>query len=152
VNVPTDCIVCRFNDRIGHLPPREEIEVSGRWRVAHAFGTSLPGWLVVAPTCHVTALQELAEEDASQLGRVLHRASRALCEVFGCDKTYVVFFAEAEGFAHLHIHVIPRMAWFAPEQRGPGVFSLLGVASSEEVPEHERDRLALIIRNAMRAT
>ena len=147
--MPTDCIVCGFNDRIGHRPPREQIDVSGRWRVAHA---SLPGWLVVAPTCHVTALHELAEADASHLGRVLHRASRALREIVGCDKTYVVFFAEAEGFAHLHVHVIPRMAWFAPEQRGPGVFSLFGVAASEEVPAEERDRLALIIRDAMRPT
>jgi len=75
-----------------------------------------------------------------------------LCEVFECDKTYVVLFAEWEGFAHLHVHVIPRMAWFARAQRGPGVFSLLGVGSSEEVPEDERDRLALIIRDAIRAT
>ncbi|MGO9872185.1 MAG: hypothetical protein ACLPVY_00165 [Acidimicrobiia bacterium] len=44
------------------------------------------------------------------------------------------------------------MAWSTPAQRGPGVFSLLGVAASEEVPEHERDRLALIIGDAMRAT
>jgi diadenosine tetraphosphate (Ap4A) HIT family hydrolase len=150
--VSTDCIVCGFNDRIGDLPPREEIEVSGGWRVAHAFGTALPGWLVVAPTRHVTALHELAPEDASNLGGVLHRASRALCEVLGCEKAYIVFFAEAAGFAHLHVHVIPRMSWFTPAQRGPGVFSMLGVSTSDEVPEDERDQLALTIRHAMRST
>jgi hypothetical protein len=42
-----------------------------------------------------------------------------------------MFFAEAEGFSHLHVHVVPRMYWFGPEQTGPRVFSLLGLE-----PEH----------------
>ena len=143
------CFACANNDLIGALPPREAILVSGSWRVAHAFGTSLPGWLVVVPTRHVTAIHELRSDEAAQLGEVLHRASHALQEVVGCEKAYFVFFAEAEGFEHLHVHVIPRMAWFTPKERGPGAFTMLGVSPEDEVSEQDRDELARRLRVAL---
>jgi diadenosine tetraphosphate (Ap4A) HIT family hydrolase len=147
--MPTDCFACESNARVGALPPREEITVIGSWRVAHAFGTSLPGWLVVVPTVHATSLQELSRAAAATLGEVLQRVSHAQSETLGCEKSYFVFFAEAEGFAHLHVHVIPRMPWFAEDQQGPRVFSFLGVPEHEEVSESDRDALALRIRAAM---
>ena len=82
--------------------------VGPRWRVAHAFGTSLPGWLVVLPRRHVIALDELTAEEAADLGPLLRALTAALREVLGCSKTYVALFAEAEGFAHIHFHVVPR--------------------------------------------
>ena len=147
---PPDCFVCANNALVGSHPPREEIEVSGTWRIAHAFGTSLPGWLVVVPMRHVAALDELEPAEAGQLGEVLRRASKALRVVTGCEKAYFVFFAEQEGFAHLHVHVIPRMSWFSAEQRGPGVFCFLGrSAESAWLGEDERDRVALELRGAL---
>jgi len=145
-----DCLPCTNNARVGSLPPREEIEVRGVWRMAHAFGTSLPGWLVVIPTRHVEALDELEPSEAAQLGDILHRASTALREAVGCEKAYFVFFAEQEGFSHLHVHVIPRMAWFTAEQRGPGVFSFLGRSAEEAwLPDADCDRIALTVRGAL---
>jgi len=148
----TPCFACANNERVGALPPREEIITMGSWRVAHAFGTSLPGWLVVLPTRHVQALHELRPDEAAQLGEVLHRASDALREVVGCEKSYFVFFAEAEGFEHLHVHVIPRMAWFTPKERGPGVFTMLGVSPEDEVSEEDRDDLARRLQLALELT
>jgi diadenosine tetraphosphate (Ap4A) HIT family hydrolase len=109
----------------------------------------LPGWLVVLPTRHVKALHELRGDEAAQLGEVLYRASDALQEVVGCEKSYFVFFAEADGFEHLHVHVIPRMAWFTPKERGPGVFTMLGVSPEDEVSEQDRDDLARRLRVAL---
>jgi diadenosine tetraphosphate (Ap4A) HIT family hydrolase len=149
----SECFTCGNNGRIGALPPREQIEVRGIWRTAHAFNTSLPGWLVVVPTRHVAALDELEPAEAAQLGEALHRTSTALRAAVGCEKAYFVFFAEAEGFSHLHVHVIPRMTWFTAEQRGPGVFSFLGKsAQSEWLPDAELDRIALSVRGALPAT
>jgi diadenosine tetraphosphate (Ap4A) HIT family hydrolase len=145
----TQCLACANNELAGGLPSRESIIVSGSWRVAHAFGTSLPGWLVVLPTRHVKALHELRSDEAAELGEVLHRASRALQHVVGCEKAYFAFFAEAEGFEHLHVHVIPRMAWFTPKERGPGAFTMLGVSPEDEVSEHDRDDLARRLRVAL---
>ena len=57
-----DCLSC-VNNALADLPPRERVYVGPRWRVAHAFGTSLPGWLVVLPRRHVLALDELTPRE-----------------------------------------------------------------------------------------
>jgi diadenosine tetraphosphate (Ap4A) HIT family hydrolase len=101
--------------------------------VAHAFDTALPGWLVLIPRRHVTAIADLSDAEAAGLGWWQVRLSRALREVTGCQKTYVVQFAEAEGFSHVHFHVLPRPADLPAEHRGPRVFGLLGAAEGERV-------------------
>src|SRR5215468_1590953 len=58
VTTGTECLSCALEAR-ADLPPRERLHVGLRWRAAHAFGTSLPGWLVVLPRRHVTALDQL---------------------------------------------------------------------------------------------
>ena len=50
-----DCFSCQNNARLAQLPPRERVGFDEHWRAAHAFGTTLPGWLVLAPRRHVTA-------------------------------------------------------------------------------------------------
>jgi hypothetical protein len=111
------CFTCGSNERLD-LPPRERIYVGPEWRVAHAFGT---------------ALDELTVAEAEELGPLLRAVTRALREVTGCEKTYVALFAEAEGFAHVHFHVVPRHGNLDPELRGPRVFKLLGADSGRSV-------------------
>jgi diadenosine tetraphosphate (Ap4A) HIT family hydrolase len=96
-----DCLSCAF-ERRPDAPPRERIYLGAHWRVAHAFGTAQPGWLVVLPRRHVLALDELSHAEAAALGPALRAVSAALREVTGCAKTYVALFAEAEGFGHVH--------------------------------------------------
>ena len=67
---------------------------------------------------------------------------RALHHVLGCEKTYVVQFAEAEGFAHVHFHIVPRAADLAPDLRGPRIFRLLSPDDRPHVGEQQRDELA----------
>jgi diadenosine tetraphosphate (Ap4A) HIT family hydrolase len=95
---------------------------------------------------HVLAIDELTEAEAVELGPLLHRLSAALRAVVECDKTYVMQFAEAKEFAHVHFHVVPRMSWFTDEQRGPNVFTYLGGPESDWVPAEEMDRIALAVR------
>lgn len=134
----TECYACSQSGP--DAPFRERIVRQGGWRVAHDFNSSLEGWLVVAPLRHVLALHELTADEAHALGDLLRRASVALQAVTGCEKTYVMLFAEAEGFAHLHLHVVPRMADQPDDRRGPAVFGYLkdGHALSSE----RRDELA----------
>jgi diadenosine tetraphosphate (Ap4A) HIT family hydrolase len=136
-----DCLVCAANAS-SDLPPRERVHVDHHWRVATAFDSALPGWLVVVPRRHVTSLHELTATEAGELGLLLRAASVALVEVTGCVKTYVALFAEAEGFSHLHVHVVPRQADLPPDHRGPRVFGYLG-GGPDEVSEADRDALAL---------
>lgn len=123
--------------------------MNAHWRVAHAFGTAQPGWLVVLPRRHVLALDELSEAEAAALGPVLRAVTAALREVTGCAKTYVALFAEAEGFGHVHFHVIPRHADLDPQLRGPRIFALMGGDPARLVPDSDMDQLAEQLAAAM---
>jgi diadenosine tetraphosphate (Ap4A) HIT family hydrolase len=127
-------------------PARERVVVEAGWRAALAFNSTLPGWLVLVPLRHVSAMHELTTAESEELGLLLRRASIAMQAVTGCEKTYVMLFAEAEGFSHLHVHVVPRMADLPEDARGPRVFAYLSDDESAWLPEAERDDLALRLR------
>lgn len=55
---------------------------------------------------------------------------------------YVALFAEAEGFEHIHFHVIPRKEDLDRAFRGPSVFTLLGGDTTTLVPEQVMDQIA----------
>lgn len=143
------CYSCETESALAAAPPREAVHVEERWRIAHAFDSSLPGWLVLLPRRHVTSLDELDDDESADLGRLMSATSRALREVTGATKAYAVFFAEAEGFAHLHVHLVPRMPWFAHDDVGPRVFHFLGASETDRVPYAEQDALALRVRAAL---
>jgi diadenosine tetraphosphate (Ap4A) HIT family hydrolase len=106
-------------------PFREHFVCRAGWRVAHDFISSLAGWVILAPLRHVQSLAELMPEEATAPGALLRESSIALERLTGCAKTYVMLFAEAEGFAHLHVHVVPRMPDQPADRRGPDVFGYL---------------------------
>ncbi len=136
--MPRECYAC---EQAGpDAPFRERFVREGGWRVAHDFNSSLEGWLILAPLRHVHALDELTAEEATALGDLLRRASVALKAVTDCQKTYVMLFAEAEGFAHLHVHVVPRMPDQPDDRRGPDVFGYL--RDGRALPPERRDEIA----------
>ncbi|MEE4546520.1 HIT family protein [Streptomyces sp. V4-01] len=150
-DVAGGCYACGREALFGGLPARECVDYDAHWRVAHDFNSALAGWLVLLPRRHVTALHELTDAEAAALGGWQVRLSRALRAVTGCAKTYVVQFAEAEGFAHVHFHVVPRQAELAPEYHGPGVFGLLRRPAVERLTTQDADRVALAVRAELRA-
>ena len=131
------------------LPPREDIVHTDHWRVAHAFNSSLAGWLVLLPTRHVTAFTDLTPQAADELGGLVRRVSVALEQVTGCVKTYLMQFSEAEGFSHLHLHLVPRMPDHPVEVRGPQVFAYLSDDRTRWLAETELDAIALSVRAAL---
>lgn len=143
------CHPCTQEDQFADLPLRERIAVDEHWRVAHAFDTALPGWLVLLPRRHVTAVHDLTDAEAEGLGTWQVRLSRALHEVTGCTKTYIAQFAEADGFAHVHFHIVPRMSDLPQEHRGPKVFALLGQPPQRRLPVAAMDDLALSLHNRL---
>ncbi len=145
----TDCYPCSMNEQVDQLPPHECVHLEGGWRVAHAFNSTLPGWLVLVPMRHVTAMDELSAQEAEEMGLLARKVSIALRAVTGCTKTYLMLFAEAEGFGHLHVHVVPRMPDFEPDVLGPRVFAYLTDDEPSWIPEADRDALALTIRAAV---
>jgi diadenosine tetraphosphate (Ap4A) HIT family hydrolase len=147
--VSSECYPCVNNEQVDQLPPREFIHLEGGWRVAHAFNSTLPGWLVLVPMRHVTSMDELTAQESEEMGLLARKASIALREVTGCSKTYLMLFAEAEGFGHLHVHVVPRMPEFESDVLGPGVFAYLSDDQDEWLAEDERDAIGLQLRLAI---
>jgi diadenosine tetraphosphate (Ap4A) HIT family hydrolase len=119
---------------------------SRRVPLLHAFNASLEGWLVVLPRRHVESLAALEQAEAAELGGLLHAVSAALVEVCGCVKTYVLLLAEAEGFPHVHFHVVPRAADLPAEYRGARIFALLGHDAPPQVADARKDELAVALR------
>lgn len=129
--------------------PRESIVRTEHWAAAVAFNSTLPGWLVVYPTDHVTAFIDLSPAAADELGGLLRRLSLALTAVTGCVKTYQMQFSEAEGFAHLHVHLVPRLPDQPESARGPRVFTYLAEDDVDWLAEAERDAIARSLRAAL---
>jgi diadenosine tetraphosphate (Ap4A) HIT family hydrolase len=148
----SDCYACQHNQRpAATLPSRERVFDNGLWRVAHALTAALPGWMVVLPRRHVVSMAQLSAEEATAVGPVLAGLSRVLERTLGARKAYVAFFAEAPGFEHLHLHVIPRGADLPDDRRGPRVFSYLTRPADQRVTPAEMDRLADRLRPLLNA-
>jgi len=110
--------------------------------VVHAFGTSVEGWLVLVVRRHVNTLAELTDEEAADLGPLVRDVSKALQATTGCAKTYIAQFAEHPQHPHVHVHLIPRSSDLADAQRGPGIFSRLGVPDADCVTEERMNVIA----------
>jgi diadenosine tetraphosphate (Ap4A) HIT family hydrolase len=139
-----DCYSCAQEAEAGKLPPlppRENIAADDHWRVAHAIGCALEGWLVLLPRRHVTSVSELNDAEAQSLGIWQVRLSRALHQVLGCQKTYIAQFAEQERFSHVHFHVVPRSPDLPRELRGPEIFQMMR-PGRPPVTEQRMDEIA----------
>lgn len=85
----TGCYSCEQGAQATR-PPRDDVVHTEHWRVAHAFNSTLPGWLVLLPTRHLTSFTELTPEAADELGGLVRRLGIALEAVTGCVKTYLM--------------------------------------------------------------
>lgn len=143
-----DCYTCHLIAQrdAGKAPLWDAVLRTQYWDVVHAYNTSLPGWLVLVVQRHITAVAELTEAEAGELGNLLRRVSSALQEVTGCTKTYVVQFAEQAEHPHVHFHIIPRMADQPEAYKGTRIFDLLGVPPSDRVKEETMNEIALRLR------
>jgi diadenosine tetraphosphate (Ap4A) HIT family hydrolase len=77
--------------------------------VLHPLDASEPsylGSLMTVTKRHVPSLAELTAEEASALGQLLARVSRALKVTTGAGHAYVYFFGE--GVRHVHVFTVAR--------------------------------------------
>ena len=118
------------------------IQRTASWDVVHAFGTSLEGWTVLVVRRHISSPPELSIDEAAELGALIQSVSRAIETVTGCEKTYVVQFAEHPDHPHVHVHLIPRQADLAADLRGPGVSRLQGVDDETRVTDRRMNEIS----------
>jgi len=124
-----ECLTCRLNQGEGRAPGGVTYE-DHLWRLEHAIEPiPLVGWLVLKPLRHVEQFADLSEDEVAAFGPLTRRIAQAMTEVLHPEKIYLTLYAEGPGFAHLHVHIIPRFADTPPERRGPRVFEYLRESS-----------------------
>jgi diadenosine tetraphosphate (Ap4A) HIT family hydrolase len=72
----------------------------------HAAPCPVAGWCVLEVARPVATLDALDEEEARWMGVHLARISRAIRRVTGCERVYVLSFAEVH--RQVHLHLVPR--------------------------------------------
>jgi diadenosine tetraphosphate (Ap4A) HIT family hydrolase len=135
----------------GTAPLWDAIYRTPFWDVVHSFDTALPGWLVLVARRHIAAVDELTDAEAVELGLLIRHVSAALRAATGCQKTYVLQFAEAAEHPHVHFHIIPRMADQPAERRSTKIFGYLGVPAAERVSEATMNDIAALVRRYLEA-
>lgn len=137
---PDACVLC--------LPPhdKEDAQRLVLYRGRHTFVimNKFPytcGHLMVTPYRHIMKLQDLSEEESSELMSLLRQCSAILQECFHCQgQNLGLNIGEAAGAGireHLHFHVVPR--W-------NGDASFMAVMNEVHVlPEHLRATYARLL-------
>ncbi len=128
------CMSCRAIRGEISLTNAPRILETPHWIVEHGHPTAIPGWLVLVLNRHCPAIHDLTAEELTAFGDVLRRVSQALHAILGAEKEYVVQFAEAEGHAHVHFHVIARLPDWPDTLKGMRVFSANGSKAANPLP------------------
>ena len=145
---PEGCLTCRLIAArdAGEAELWDSIYRTHWWDVVHAYDSSLLGWIVLVAKPHLSAIDQLSSEAATELGLLIRDVSVFLRSYTGCAKTYVLQFAEHPEHPHVHFHVVPRRDDAPEALRGPGVFGYLGASDQSRVPEAAMNDLALALR------
>ena len=148
-----ECHTCELTARRdkGEAPLWDNIFRTQYWDLVHSYNTSLPGWLVLVARRHLAAVDEMSAAEAAELGVLLQQVSASLKQVTGCQKTYVMQFAEHPQHPHVHFHVVPRLNEQPETHRGPRVMKYLQVTEDEYVTEDVMNALSEQIRQALLA-
>lgn len=147
----SNCYTCELLAQrdAGTAPLWDNIYRTQLWDVVHSYNTALSGWLVLVVRRHIESIDQLTAEEASELGCLLRDVSQALKEITGCQKTYVIQFAEAAGHPHVHFHVVPRMADIPEDRRSINIFKYLGVPEAERVSAVTMNEIAREVRRIL---
>ncbi len=100
----TECLACQLS--------RGEIDLPGGlihrsrfWLVEHCVGSLGVGTLIVKPERHVTSVADLTEDEAIELGPLLHRASAIAGQIVPAEQVYNCLWSHAGGHP-VHIHYV----------------------------------------------
>jgi diadenosine tetraphosphate (Ap4A) HIT family hydrolase len=97
----------------------------------------MKGWLVLVLKRHAEALHNLSAEELGELATLQWRFAGLLRRELGCEKEYSACFAEAEGFKHIHFHLIARPHDLPGDLNGTRIFAMLKPEEREPVAPNE---------------
>jgi diadenosine tetraphosphate (Ap4A) HIT family hydrolase len=122
-----ECLACDLT--AGRRPlPGGLIHGTPHWLIEHCVGPLGVGTLIVKPRRHVTAVAELSDPEAEQLGPLLRRTSTVVSRLVQAEQVYNCLWSHAGGVpTHLHYVIQPvtkqQMSAFAAH--GPALTMVL---------------------------
>jgi diadenosine tetraphosphate (Ap4A) HIT family hydrolase len=141
--VPEECLACALS--LGAIPlPGGLIHRTRYWLVEHCVGPLGVATLVVKPQRHVTAVADLTDAEALELGPLLKEASAVVSELVEADQVYNTLWSHAGGMpAHIHYVVQPvtKEQMATTGLYGPKLQTAMFVAG-EAPDEHEIERVS----------
>lgn len=105
----TDCIICRKHQDIDRYTGGVIAEKSGLILAHFPFlegEKAAKGHLIIEPRRHIVDFHEMTDEEASSLGALVQRGSRAIQKALGAEHVYL--YRINDKVQHLHFHLIPR--------------------------------------------
>lgn len=144
-----ECLSCLSLQGIQRISPGPFIYEGNFWVVDHAYPTSLRGWLVIVIKRHVEALHDLTLEEFQELADIQYRLAQVMRSRSAIEKEYMMCFAEAEHFHHIHIHFVAKPVDLPQDAKGPRIFSYLNVDQQFAVPADEVKRLSEELKEAL---
>lgn len=133
-----DCFACDLT--AGTIPlPGGVIHRTGHWLVEHCVGPLGVGTLIVKPARHVTAVADLTDDEARELGPLLRDASAvAGALVPDADQVYNCLWSHAGGEpVHIHYVVQPvtREQMSSLDAHGPALQLLMFMSGTKPDPD-----------------
>ena len=144
-----ECRSCLSLQGIQRISPGPFIYEGHAWVVDHAYPTSLKGWLVIVSKRHVEALHDLTHEEFRELADIQYRLAQIMQAQASIEKEYMMCFAEAEHFQHVHIHFVAKPKDLPQEAKGPRIFAYLNVDPHAAVSPQEIKALSEELKVAL---
>jgi diadenosine tetraphosphate (Ap4A) HIT family hydrolase len=144
------CEACQLSE--GRSPlPGGRIHETAHWVVEHCVGPLGLGTLIVKPRRHVTAVADLTDDEAAELGPLLRLTSDIAREIVPAEQVYNCLWSHAGGRpVHIHYVVQPvtRSQIDRYETYGPALQTAMFAAGAVPVPddvERVADRARLLL-------
>lgn len=147
------CLACDLTS--GKLDlPGGRIYSTRYWVVEPCIGPFPVGTLIVKPFRHCTHFWELTDEEAKELGPLLHLVSRTVSAILKPDQIYVCLWSHGD-WEPGHIHFVVQPSWDAlrSQHRYPGPFLQVDLFEADlPLPREEVAAFAQKARGVMCVT
>jgi diadenosine tetraphosphate (Ap4A) HIT family hydrolase len=97
----------------------------------------------------VEALHDLTHEEFRELADIQYRLAQIMQAQASIEKEYMMCFAEAEHFQHVHIHFVAKPKDLPQEAKGPRIFAYLNVDPHAAVSPQEIKALSEELKVAL---
>jgi len=118
------CKSCMSNKGTKRISPAIPIYKGKYWIVEHAYPCGMKGWLVMLPKRHVESLHELSDSENREFGVIFPKIIKILHKETDSEKEYIFQIAKAQGFKHIHFHIVSKDRKLPEKYEGVKIFGL----------------------------